>query len=78
MQTIIKSNNNYSLPNECKMSILQFLSKNKALISKTELEIEGFGKSIFENVIKFLVETKNDKITIQSVNIFLAGMPIKD
>jgi hypothetical protein len=78
MQTVIKSNKTYSLPKECEMSILRFLSKQQALVAKTELEIETFGKSIFENVIKFLVTTKNDKVTIQSVNLFLARMPIKD
>lgn len=78
MQTVTKPSQNYSLPEECKISIQKFVSKSQILVSKTELEIEIFGKSIFENVIKFLVETRNDKVTIQSVNTFLAGMPIKD
>lgn len=78
MPTVIKPSKTYSLPKECEISIRQCLSKSHLLLTKTESEIELFGKSIFENVIKFLVKNKNDKVTIQNVNSFLAGMPIKD
>ena len=53
MPKAINSSKNYSLPKECEISILRFLSKSKVLTSKTKSEIEVFGKSIFENVIKF-------------------------